>query len=192
MYHWYIYGYLDNATKEHTCEVVIINLGKSFAQTFEELPNDHYAIRQIAPYLFLHSKGNFFNQQWTRQDLLTLVALQGNISSKNESDATTRGQGSVELIEFFQTVHKECTNGNQCGAKMSIISGNTRIFLDGTYTMKADSKGRKRLALNANNDLYHKPNPSAISSMGKISFPGTIIAISFPMTTTQTESTENK
>ena len=58
--------------------------------------------------------------------------------------------------------------------------------------MKADSKGRKRIALNADNSLYQKPNPSAITSLGNISFPGTIIAISFPMATTQTELLENK
>lgn len=192
MYHWYIYGYLDNTTKEHTCEVVILNFGKSFAQTFEELPKNHYAYKQVEPYLFLHSAIKYFSPQWTKQDLLTLVALQGNISCKNESDATTRGQGSVELIEFFQNVHKECSNGNHSGAKMTIVSGNTRIFLDGTYTMRADSKGRKRIALNADNDLNQKPNQSAITSMGKISFPGTIIAISFPMAATQTELLENK
>lgn len=192
MHHWYIYGYLDKATTELTCEVVIINFGKSFAQTFEELPKNHYAYKQVEPYVLLHLAVNYFNPKWTKQDLLTLAALQGNISSKNDSDKSTRGQGTVELIEFFQKVYKECTNGNKNGAKMAIVSGNTRIFLDGTYEMKPDSKGRKRLALNASNDLTQKPNPSAITNMGNIFFPGTIIAISFPMAATQTESLDNK
>lgn len=190
MFHWYIFGYLDNSEDKHTCEVVILNFGKSIADTFEELPVSHFAFHQVAPYIQQHLKAKLFNPSWTKEDLYTLIALQGNVSCKNESSTSTRGQGTVELIEFFQKVHKECTNGGGEGAQMTIVSGGSRIFIDGQYEMKADEKGRKRIAFNANNDLAESPDPSAVGNIGGMTFPGTIIAISFPMKMDHTETLE--
>jgi len=190
---WTIAGYLDNEHESHLSEIAIFNFGKTIAETFKELPKYSYAYKMVHPYVEAHRRRSLFGTSWTEDDLLTLVALQGNISSKNESPEQDRGQGTVDLIHFFQNVHHECTKDTDtsCEAKMAILSGNTHIMFDGTYQMKSDPSGRQVIAFNKNNDLNEPPDNKYVTHLGKASFPGVIIGIRFPMVTSQTRGLNN-
>lgn len=115
---WVIAGYLDTETEDNICEISAFNFGRTISQTLEELPNDHYTVNIIQPYLNKHTNSGFFGKRWTKEDLLTLVALQGNVSSKNESDDDTRGGGTVDLLEFFKKIYEE--RGSNCKAPMKM------------------------------------------------------------------------
>ena len=87
--YWSIKGYYDHHDESHICEVVIFNFGKTFADTFTELPKDSYAYSVVKPYLKAHENKGFFNNGWNEKDLYTIAALQGHISSKNEKKTIT-------------------------------------------------------------------------------------------------------
>lgn len=160
---------------------------KTIADTFNSLAPDSYTSAIIEPYIKLHEHKGFFNTEWERDDLLTLISIQGNISTKNLSKDGDRGQGTVEMIDFFQQVHSECAEKCKTHAKMSILSGKTHILFDGTHLMSEDKNGRKTIAFNDENLLTEKPDRKYIKNLGEISFPGTIISIMFPLQDTQTQ-----
>lgn len=167
------------------CEVVIFNFGASIAETFERLPAEHFTRRQVQAYMDKHTQFNLFDPlMWRREDLFTLLALQGNVSTKNETDQDTRGNGSVDLIEFFQRVYRECSNGDeQQAAEMILVSGTTVIKFDGKYTMKPNAAGVKVIAFNAQNDLHDRPDRERVRRLRGVSFPGTLIGLRFPLST---------
>ena len=183
---WSIVGYLDNKHEPHVCEITIFNFGNTMASTLKDLPDEHYTKKIISPYVDLHKKSGWFTKYWCENDLLTLIALQGDISSKNSNQEMDRGQGTVEMIEFFQQVHKECVKDNKSCARMAILSGSTHILFDGTYTMTA-ANNRKIIAFNDDNDLNKIPDKKYVTNLGDIYFPGTIISIRFPLQAAQTQ-----
>lgn len=193
---WYVCGYLDHVDESnenddedfHFCEIVIYNFGQSIANTFLELDEDSFTMKQVKPYIDAHEKGNFFNKSWDRSTLLTLIALQGYVSSKNLDEETDRGQGTVDLIEFFQNVSEECLPDCGIKARMAIISGDTHIYFDGTHQISVDETGKEVIAFNKNNDLSDKPDPKYVRKMKGVSFPGTIIAARFPISERYTET----
>lgn len=190
---WTIAGYLDKDHESHMSEIAIFNFGKTIAETFKELPLYSYAYGIVKPYVDAHKKRSLFGVSWTENDLLTLVALQGHVSSKSTPERPDRGQGTVDLIEFFQNVHQECTKdaGQECQATMAMVSGNTHILFDGTYKMQDDSLGRKVIAFNQANDLNEPPDKAYVTNMGDVFFPGVIIGIRFPMASSQKKEVKN-
>ena len=153
---WRIMAYLDTAKDANfTCEIAIINLGRSFAQTIGTLPIESYTRKQIQPIVDVHRQNNYFSSKWTLADIFTLLALQGDVSSKNNHNDSTRGQGTVKLINFFQQMHDECNTGTSIPttARMTIISGGTHIYFNGKYKMTKNARGNPRIAFNASNSL---------------------------------------
>jgi hypothetical protein len=184
---WTIQGYLDNSLNDPICEIAIFNFGRSIGESLTDLPITSYTRKQIEVYLMLHAGQGLFGSKWRKVDLLTLMALQGNVSSKNHNVGDDRGQGTVDLIDFFQRVYKECAENSGTRAKMAILSGSTYILFDGTYTMREVSARKgKVIAFNEANNLYQKPNSKYVRSLGSLHFPGTIISIRFPLSTTST------
>jgi hypothetical protein len=183
---WTIQGYLDNSLEMPLCEIAIINFGKSIAETLHELPKGHYTRKMIDPYIILHSGRNFFRKEWRVADLLTLIALQGHVSSKNSTKADSRGQGTGDLIDFFQRVHRECAGKGGMNAKMAILSGGTYVLFDGTYLMRESQDRGRVIAFNAQNDLHSPPDPKYVRSLGSVHFPGTVISIRFPLSVAST------
>lgn len=178
---WTVQGYLDNTLDVPMCEIAVFNFGRSIAESLQSVDKKGYTWDQVLPYLEMHTKRRFFGTSWREEDLLTVVALQGHVSRLNTSDETTRGQGTVEFIEFFQRMNDLC-NGSAVGAKMAIVSGGTYILFDGTYRMVAPEADKgKIIAFNATNDLSERPDPRFVRSLGEFRFPGTIISIKFPL-----------
>lgn len=180
MVDWTIQGYVDMAMVEPQCEIVVFNFGKSIAETLEELPADSYTMKQIQKYLELHSTNGWFSHKWRREDLLTLIALQGSVSSKNDSENSTRGQGTADLIEFFQQINDERAVEGNSTASMYIVSGSTRILFDPKYRLIKDSDGRRIIAFNQANDLNEPPDGTCVMPLKSGSrLPGTMIGIKF-------------
>jgi len=178
---WYISSYLDPDRIPPTCEVAIFNFGLTFADTFQALAQSSFPRQLVAPYLEAHHRGGWFSPAWNTEDLLTLVALQGGISSKASDSSDTRGQGTVDLITFFQDICAACDPGSLAHARMAMLSGNTHILFDGTYRMAPDSTGRQVLAFNVANSLAEPPDSRYVRHLRDIRFPGTVGSIRFPL-----------
>lgn len=97
---WFIAGYLDNFVAPHVCEITILSFGKTIASTFAELPASSYPRMQVEKYVRTHKRKGFFTPRYRETDLYTLASLQGGVSSKNRTAADTRGQGTIDLIDF--------------------------------------------------------------------------------------------
>lgn len=185
---WAIVGYLDNIQDEHLSEIAIFNFGATISESFKSLPEDSYAYGIIKPYVDLHASNGYYGNNWTEENFITLLALQGNISSKNKDESGTRGQGTVEMIDFFQAIHQECLKDDASCAKMAILSGSTHILFDGTYQLlKSRGNGRGIIAFNAENDLAKRPDENYVKNLKPVFFPGTVISIRFPMQSRETE-----
>lgn len=182
MFDWTIQGYLDTSTTDHICEIVVFNFGKTIADSLMALPTDSYTRRKVEPYLDAHSHKGIFSTGWKIDDLLTLIALQGSVSSKNLSDSDTRGNGTVDLIAFFQKVTNECRTkpDSKTDARMTLVSGSTTILFDGTYEMRLED-GPGIIAFNSENDLLVRPDPEYVKHLGSPFFPGTVLSIKFPL-----------
>lgn len=186
MFDWTIQGYLDTNSTDWVCEICIFNFGKTIAETLEALPAGDYARGFVQPYLDEHEKRGFLSMGWNRERLLTIIALQRGVSSKNLEHGTTRGYGTQELISFFMKIQNECAaQGVFDGAVMTLISGNTRILFDGKHRLK-DGK----IAFNEDNDLHKLPDPQYVSELKGVSFPGTILSTKYPLAQASTSQTQ--
>lgn len=185
---WRIVGYLDRDDCNRVCEVVIYNFGLTIAETFNKLEVDDFAKKNVNEYVNKHHAKKLFGENWTPDDLTTLVALQGRISSKNHPDDDTRGHGTVDLIEFFQEI-MDGHDGAECKeqAKMCILSGHTHIRFDRKYRMGKDRDGRDTIAFNDENDLSRPPDSKYVRHLKRCHFPGTLIAIRFVLPERATE-----
>jgi hypothetical protein len=178
---WFIASYLDTAVSPPMCEVTIYNFGRSFADSFSELDPASYARKIVEPYIEEHKQGDLFQAAWIEADLLTLVALQGGVSSKSTSDLDTRGHGTIDLIEFFEDVNADIGGGVQSEARMALLSGSTYILFDGTYRLTTNSDGRQIIAFNADNSLGKAPDRKYVRHLAGVFFPGTVVSIRFPL-----------
>ena len=181
--YWFIKGYYDHHEKPHYCEIAIFNFGKTIAQTFMEIGEDSYAYRTIIPCLQRHDRKNYFSTHWRKEDLITLMALQGDVSSKNESEDDTRGMGTVEMIEFFDQLARECLPEHT--PEMAIMSGSTHIRFDGTHRLTQDDDRRRVIAFNTTNDLGSPPDSRYVSNIEPLCFPGTVISVRFELSNNQ-------
>jgi hypothetical protein len=190
---WSVLGYLDNGADVPTCEIAIFNFGKSIAETLQALDRTSLAWDRLRPYLEAHTANGFFDKKWREQDLLTVVALQQHISSKNTEVDDSRGQGTVYFIDFFQQMHDICIEKGVKGrATMSVVSGGTCILFDGTYRLIEQADGNKVIAFNSDNDLRLAPDPKYVQAMEGVHFPGTIISVRFPLSLGQGTMVEEK
>lgn len=178
---WTIVGFVDQEDEGLTYRAAIFSIGSTIAETFNALASESYARGRVEPYIERHNKSGYFKAGWSKDDLLTVVALQGNISSKLDGPESDRGQGTVDLIEFFQDVSSECA-AYASKPSMSIISGCTHIKFDGSYRMKYESSlGRMVIAFNEKNNLLEPPDSRAVRDLGRASFPGVMISIAVPL-----------
>lgn len=181
MIDWTIQGYLDNSCEIPLCEIAIFNFGKTIAENLQNVPRDSYTWKQIGHYILLHRAKKLFCPDWSEKDLLTLIALQEKVSSKNLTEEDTRGNGTVDLIEFFQKISEETGYIGEKRAKMAILSGNTHITFDGKYKLSAIGNSPRRIAFNIENNLLFPPDKDYVKSLKNLNFPGTIISIRFPL-----------
>ncbi|MEZ8191735.1 MULTISPECIES: protein kinase family protein [Vibrio] len=184
---WYVRSYLNNNWKKHRYfELCVFNLGQSIAESFEVLDDVSAIKREALSYVQKHINVPGL----TKESLLTVAALQGNVSSKRDTD-DTRGQGSVTLIETFETIYNDyCSlrvNGSDNAPlpQMSLISGNTVINFDSTYSSLThehdDGSESFVISFNKSNTLDERPDPEYVRTMKEVKFPGVMINIRIPL-----------
>ena len=184
---WLVCGYIDSDESELVYRCTVISFGETFASTFLSLPEDAYARQDVQLYVDMHQRKKLFSVGWRAEDLVAVVALQGDISSKNVDTSSTRGQGTVDFLEFFSKISNSCL-GNGVDATMGLLSGRTLISFDGTYHIQEPSPGaRKVIAFNAENDLTVRPDPKAVRALSGEGFPGVVMSISAPLTSDMVE-----
>jgi hypothetical protein len=167
-------GYYNRVNPE--VRIIIYNFGETIFETLSgNLPPDMKA--QINHVLDIHTSKNFFlfGQNFTRENALTLLAIQEGISSKLTDDKS-RGHGLTDFIEHCFELTDQ--------TRIRIISGNTAIKIDSKYKLsKMNFLGRERriIAFNENNDIFEKPDPNHVETMA-VKFPGVIIETQIPLT----------
>lgn len=183
---WWASGYLHEQEGKMLgdCHLTIFNFGQTIYQSLQLLPENSLLRRQIRELVKLHrDKGFFVRNAWTEEGLWTLYALQEGVSRFNRATGeleTDRGQGTAELIEFFQRLGQKRSQGGE--PRMCIVSGRTHIMFDGRYQMKKMARPhgapRRVVALNTTNDLREKPDKDCVTTLKK-PFPGTLISLRF-------------
>jgi hypothetical protein len=177
---WYAYGYLDESNPDHLCsEIVIYNFGPSIAETLKmKIDNPDVFSQDSLDYLKRHAGHQ------SEENLLTVLALQQYISSKRDSKNIFRGQGLTDLLLFFNDMTAACTsaqNHSTIKPEMCIMSGNTHVTFDGTLNPTLDGDNVYRCYLNKGNDANIPPDKAFVRNLKGISFPGTLIALKFPL-----------
>jgi len=174
MDNWRIAGFLDTKDSTKSCELVIFNFGRTIADTLLSLNEENIMREKLRRYIKLH------NNRFDDDTLATIYALQGAISSKNTSEITTRGQGTVELINFFNGLCKElhCDDGGCYRDKMIVMSGLVHITIDSTCKMFKVDGDRSIIPFNESGSLKEPPQERYIKRLQHF-FPGTLISIRF-------------
>ncbi|HHF3054261.1 TPA: hypothetical protein ACPJ1D_000278 [Vibrio alginolyticus] len=183
---WYVRSYL-NTNEEHKrhFELMVMNLGTSIAETFNILPDSSDVKADALTYVDAH------RHLFSEEALLTVAALQGNVSSKKDTEHT-RGQGTVRLIETFENISKDYVKLRGKGSEteknepiMNIISGSTVINFDGKYHSHLIEHGGGaedvRISFNKEKSLKYPPDKASVQSMSDAYFPGVIINIRIPL-----------
>ncbi|EAR62900.1 hypothetical protein MED92_07271 [Oceanospirillum sp. MED92] len=183
-YSWFIRGYLNSHSDNKDFELSIFNFGRTIAESFEDLPTGHFSLNLVNDYVELHKN------RFTREQLITVAALQQRYSCRNQTSRDTNGQGTILLIEFFQELYKEFhalqgETEEQNNHRMSVVSGATHIYFDGTYKLRdlhEDSDDEQMIiAFNNQNTLKLPPDSSSVRRMKDCFFPGVAISIRFPL-----------
>lgn len=175
---WYVQGYMDVNEAEHFCDIAIFNFGPSISETISKSIDASDYFGSGKEYVEKHQHEGF-----GAEALRTVWALQERVSRFNDpSDGSeTRGCGTADLLEFFSGVSEECAPNSKKNVRMSITSGSCHILMDGAYQIAEDASCRKVIWFNAHNSPSHPPDKRYVRTMRNISFPGTMIAIRFPI-----------
>ena len=180
---WYVRGYFNNVKEERYLELSVFNLGNSIFDNFDNLPESS-KIKKVASNYVMRHKGKI-----KEESLFTVAALQGDVSTKKDSDPT-RGQGSVTLIENFESIYEEyCKlrkpNSLESIAEMNIISGGTVVHFDGKYksVVEENKYGEERFIMPFNelHSLNAPPDKRSVYTMNDVKFPGVMINIRMPL-----------
>lgn len=172
------YGYLCTFfdRRDQKVTILIFNYGHTIASTLEknDIPNE--VKTDIELVIQNHKKMGYlgFGNSFTKENALTLLALQEGISSKLIID-DSRGHGLIDYINHCKKLNN--------GAKITIISGKTAIRIDETSNIREQNvfgRSRKIIAFNNENDLYIKPDKKHVIKLN-VFFPGVIIETVIPL-----------
>jgi hypothetical protein len=193
---WHMRAHVNFAHEHPSCEIVIFNFGKTIAETFDGLADEHFSLHtQVKPYV----KSHIHNKHLTEENLTVVAALQGRVSCKNIDMRNTCGTGTIELLEFFQNLSDAigCLNSTSDEFQrpdMSLISGSTWIKFDGKYKLKHPHddemeseeyyENREQLVYPLNNELNglkSPPDPKYVKTIKNGFFPGFMLNIRFSL-----------
>lgn len=179
---WYALGHYHHFNEGHgEFHLVLYNYGKTIYQGLKDT-SDKY-ICNILEKLTLKRMNDIKMGKTTEETLWTLYALQEGISRLKHEDET-RGTGTVDLLETFKTI-----SGNRNGDEpvMSITSGKAHLLFNNVYSMGDDEYNvlknttkNQVIAFNSSNDLNLSPDYQYVKTL-EHSFPGTVIAMRFPL-----------
>jgi hypothetical protein len=162
------------------CHLAIFGFGKTLYESLSASSTPDKTKEQISRLADKHK--TFFNVglRYTAMDLWTLYALQDGVSRfSTRPGQTSRGKGTVEMIEAFQHLGKTLDPAKK--PEMTLISGYSRIYFSDRYHLREqDVEGgtRQIIAFNTDNDLEKKPDPEHVHSLA-CKLPGTLLSCKF-------------
>lgn len=169
----FLCGYFDRTLKEIT--LLIYNFGHTIADTLDNKILPKHVQPVVDEIILNHTKKRLlWGKSYTRENALTLLAIQEGISSKLDADIS-RGHGLIDYIEHCFKLSRN--------SKVIIISGKTAIKVDSNYNvMNVNALGRMRriLAFNNENDIFEKPDGNNVINL-PVKFPGVIIETTIPL-----------
>ncbi|MEG5932831.1 hypothetical protein [Enterobacter hormaechei] len=180
---WFVRGFFHDVIDDRFLELSVFNLGNSFYDNFNRLPETSKVKAIARSYVDRH------RDSFDVKSLYSVMSLQGSMSTKKDLDPT-RGHGSVTLIETFETMYDEykALRGNEINnfnAEMNIISGETIIRFDGSYRSKTKQlEGGEEtftVAFNDSQSLKKPPSNKTVYTMKDVKFPGVMINIRIPL-----------
>lgn len=159
-------------------QLSIISFGKTI---YESLNSDSTSENiKIKIKEYINDQKKFYDFSYNEEMSWTVFALQYKISRLNSIETPDRGTGTIQFIEAFMDMGQTIQNDKPI---MSLVSGNTHILFDGTYTLKEQiisNEKVKVIAFNKNNNLKDKPDKNYVKDLN-IKFPGVIINVEFFM-----------
>lgn len=173
---FYCGGFYSHTTRKGQLSII------SFGNTMFESLNSETTSKNIKEKIieYIDNQKKFFDFSYNEEMSWTVFALQYKISRLNSIKSPDRGTGTIQFIQAFmdmgQTINSEKPT-------MALVSGNTHILFDGTYTLKDENIGNdivKVIAFNKNNNLKEKPDKNYVKDL-KTKFPGVIINVEFFM-----------
>ena len=157
-------------------QLSIISFGNTMYESLNSDSTSDNIKKKIKEYI--NDQKNFFDFSYNEEMSWTVFALQYKISRLNSIEMPDRGTGTIQFLEAFmemgQTIKME-------KPMMVLVSGNTHILFDGTYTLKEEiinGETVKIIAFNKNNNLKDKPDKDYVKDLN-VKFPGVIINIEF-------------
>lgn len=170
----FLCGSFDKEKKEVT--ILIYNFGNTIAETLSNNKLPEHVNKVVQEVISNHTakKAFLWNSSFTKENALTLLAIQEGISSKLDADIS-RGHGIMDVIEQCSKLNKD--------SKSIIISGNTAIRIDSKYCIKSQNvlnRDRRIIAFNNANDIFDKPDTNNVLNL-PIYFPGVIIETIIPL-----------
>lgn len=181
-YHWWIQGY-QQAIEDNLgeCHLVLFNFGRSIFESMQDLPDDSPLRARIDELVLTHQNRGLFSHKWDRKALWTLYALQEGASRLNTGPESPndRGQGTADLIQFFQEIGQSSTREKQ--PHMCIYSGDVFVKFDNKYRLahrRTADNTRRQIAFNANNDLNLPPDEQYVRKLPG-TFPGVLVSMRF-------------
>ena len=176
---WFVSGHFAQKDNNELGKgtLTFISFGNSIYESLKE-PTVSSKIKKKLEVQTKWHKKLFEIGSWNEETSWTLFALQYKISRFNSKTNPDRGTGTIKFIENFSILGKTFDNDKPL---MTILSGNTHILFDGTYTLKKKIIRNKEvpvIAFNDENDLRKRPNKKFVKLL-KNKFPGTIITVEF-------------
>lgn len=183
----YLIGYMEECSDKESktghyglLNLVIMNSGKTIYECFKypdmDKPFNQDCLQKMKSLSDKFSKRHLFcPSAFTEENLWTLYTLQSGVSIVPKEERN-RGNGTIEFIDSFFKIKGSSDVDNI--SRMSIISGNTRIDFDGTYTIcrEVDAHGGyiSRVTFNKSNTLEDLPDKKYVCHIDQY-FPGTLI-----------------
>lgn len=157
-------------------QLSIISFGNTMYESLSSESTSENIKAKIKEYI--NDQKKFYDLNYNEEMSWTVFALQYKISRLNSKETPDRGTGTIQFIETFMDMGQTMTDNKPV---MSLVSGNTHILFDGTYTLKEKVINNERvkvIAFNKNNNLKDKPDKSYVKDLN-IKFPGVIINVEF-------------
>lgn len=175
---WYTLGHYQQIQDRDygQCHLVLFNFGNTIYESLKSAETSQETVDSLNALTASHRQWfRLFTQRWSEETLWTLYALQDGVSRfRDKVLDPDRGTGTIIMLESFQSVGK-----NKYGERpvMSITSGHTHIYFDGTYNLSMKDN-RQIIAFNEQNDLFTLPDEKYVKKL-KNFFPGTVISMKF-------------
>ncbi|MEQ3658337.1 MAG: hypothetical protein ABNH21_05185 [Glaciecola sp.] len=182
---WHIYMYMDYTNDDIlNVHIVVYSLGRSIYETFLLKKEVDEVWSQVENYIAAHKT------KFDESDLVTVMAMQQTITSKKDEDRTG-GLGTVNFINFFETVNQECHDGF-LKPQMTIISGQTQLKFDGKIEMYENEDGINLISFNDSGSLEDPPSNKYVKNLGDRKFPGVLVSIKFPIKNDSEMTNDNR